>query len=533
MSAVNTKTSPRPSVLLLSEIAAAVMLLAACGGGGGGDAPQGDASAVASDAEAASSPEATPVAAAEGEQEFSLRVEAPAGSAADSPDTADDSAVLDLANDYTEDAFIATGAAQEAEAAAASTTAVAAEGEIADNVSVEPVQRESAEATTTYATPRVAALDYSQDLSSTRLALLARYKFVLFGGYKGWSTTTMTNSLASIRSRNPSIKIGHYVLNNEVPCSVPSNHLSYSLVQAVNRTNWWLRNAAGSRVQWTTAYNNCDINISSWASRNSSGQTWMQYKWAYDWNSIFRTQTNLNYVFIDAFMKQPRVTADWNRDRINDSPSLSWVQSAYRKGQASYVNSVRATTSRLKVMGNSDGDLSQAEYRELLDGAFLEGAMGKSWSLENCCGWKRSYDYYRATLVNTRGTNDVLFQTYANPTDYKMVRYGLATAMMDNGYFLYTTLTWPFQPTWFDEFSAQIGTAVDAPPTGPAQNGIYKRRYTNGIVLVNPSKTSSASIYVGAGYKRILGTQDRTVNNGARQSTVTLPPRSGLLMIRG
>jgi hypothetical protein len=58
------------------------------------------------------------------------------------------------------------------------------------------------------------------------------------------------------------------------------------------------------------------------------------------------------------------------------------------------------------------------------------------------------------------------------------------------------------------------------------------RRYTNGLVLVNPSKTATASINVGSGYKRLRGTQDPGVNNGQAQSTVTLGPRQGLLMVR-
>ena len=58
------------------------------------------------------------------------------------------------------------------------------------------------------------------------------------------------------------------------------------------------------------------------------------------------------------------------------------------------------------------------------------------------------------------------------------------------------------------------------------------RKYTNGLVLVNPSKTYTRSIYIGSGYKRLKGTQDPYVNNGAAQSTVTLGPRQGLLMVR-
>ncbi len=58
------------------------------------------------------------------------------------------------------------------------------------------------------------------------------------------------------------------------------------------------------------------------------------------------------------------------------------------------------------------------------------------------------------------------------------------------------------------------------------------RRYTNGLVLVNPSKTTAASINVGAGYQYIKGTIDPGFNTGLPVSTVTLQPRSGLLLVK-
>jgi hypothetical protein len=57
------------------------------------------------------------------------------------------------------------------------------------------------------------------------------------------------------------------------------------------------------------------------------------------------------------------------------------------------------------------------------------------------------------------------------------------------------------------------------------------RRYAGGLVLVNPG-TSTLSIDVGAGYRHLSGTQDPVVNNGVAESLVTLPPKSGLVMLK-
>ena len=76
-------------------------------------------------------------------------------------------------------------------------------------------------------------------------------------------------------------------------------------------------------------------------------------------------------------------------------------------------------------------------------------------------------------------------------------------------------------PAWYDEYEAQLGAPAEAAPAAAAQNGIWMRRFENGVVLVNPSRTASASIDVGAGYRRLSGTQDPAVNSGAVESVVT------------
>jgi hypothetical protein len=539
------------SLFLMTEVAAAACLLAACGGGGDGgsvlaEAQSGEATSAASGETAATPSTETSDAAPD-----AAAADAATADAATADTATADTATADVAGEP-DPASIAAGEtdvrwagvidaplapdsvghldgpiSSDGETPAAADAAPDAEVAAA---AAEAAQRESAQAIA-HATPKVAGLDYTQSSSTERIALLAKHKLVLIGLGRDKSATFIQNIVNGVRSRNPSVKIGNYVLINELQCSASSGTSMYPLVQAANSTSWWLRTSSGSRTQWTTNYNACDMNVTSWGRKNSAGQSWTQYKWSRDYNSFFRI-ASFNYVFIDNFWGKPRTTADWRRIGTNQSSSDPTIQAAFRSGMSNYVRSVRSTNSSLKVMGNSDYELNKPEHAELLDGAFLEGSMGKSWSRETWAGWKSTMDYYRAAMRNTRAPNDVIFQVFGSHTDYKMMRYGLASAMMDNGYFMYLPLVKPSYPKWFDEFSAPIGTPIDAPPTAPAQNGIYKRRYTNGIVLVNPSKTTTASINIGSGYKRLKGTQDPTVNNGASQSTVRLGPRQGLLMIK-
>jgi hypothetical protein len=85
---------------------------------------------------------------------------------------------------------------------------------------------------------------------------------------------------------------------------------------------------------------------------------------------------------------------------------------------------------------------------------------------------------------------------------------------------------------WFDEYDAPLGLSAELPPTAPTSSGIWMRRYSNGMVLVTPSKTIEKTIDIGAVYKRLYGTQDPVTNNGMPTRVITLPPRSGLIVIK-
>ena len=382
-----------------------------------------------------------------------------------------------------------------------------------------------------YATPKVAALDYSRNTTDARKALLAKYDVVILGLGKALGATRINAFVSGVKALNPAAKVGQYSILNEMKCDMVSSDELYPLWQEANRNNWWLRNAAGQRVQWNTVYGACDLNITGWGTRNAAGQTYAQYKWQFDRSALFGVAP-FDFMFIDNTFGTTRAAADWQRVGADMPKGDATASAAMRLGHVAYWNAVRATDPELKLVGNADNDLSSSEYKGGLDGAFLEGALGKSWSRETWAGWDSMMNYYRAALRNTRNPDMVFLNAFAASTDYATVRYGLASAMMEDGRFVYIPATGTMEPSWFDEFGAPIGTAVDAPPTAPAQNGIWMRHYSNGLVLVNPSKTATASIYVGAGYKRLAGGQDPAVNNGQAQTTVTLGPRQGLLMIR-
>jgi hypothetical protein len=479
--------------LVLLEIAAACSFLAACGGGGSGD------DAAAGQAETNAEASSDPVVAGLVPSPEPLPGEPGPGTIA-----------------------------HQAEAALAANPDL--------DTSEQELARERAQSLTIdagdagYAKPKVAALDYSNSMSASKQDLLSKFRLVILGGRGGKDINSFTSG---IKSRNPNTRIGYYVLFNELLCNQSSTQNYYnSAIAEANRANWWLRKANGARVQWTDQYGACDMNITKWGRRNAAGQTWQQYKARWDYDKVFRVAPRVDFAFSDNTFNVPRVDADWKRIGSNQLKTNSEIIVAQREGQVAYFSALRNLKSSLEIVGNSNSDLNNDQYRQRLNGAMTEGAMGRSWSLETWSTWDAMMNRYRSQLRNTAAPKDAILQIFASNTDYKTIRYGLASALMENGWFMHSPASGTFQPTWIDEYSAPLGTPTQAPPTGPKQNGIWARTYQNGIVLVNPSKTRTASINVGSGYKRLKGTQSPTVNNGQAQSVVTLGPRQGLIMIR-
>ena len=109
-----------------------------------------------------------------------------------------------------------------------------------------------------YAKPKVAAVDYSQDASSTNQALMSKFEFAILGYRTGMAAFTN-----GIHSRNSSEQMAIYAVATELQCSRPSsNSYNYEIWNHVQKYDMWLRKADGTHSQWTTSYGACDMNIS-------------------------------------------------------------------------------------------------------------------------------------------------------------------------------------------------------------------------------------------------------------------------------
>ena len=368
-------------------------------------------------------------------------------------------------------------------------------------------------------------------MSLEKRTQVSRFGWAMLGFYPSMGVSYMQGTINALRTANPGITLSQYVVLNEWYGTATSGTDNYAASLEINANQWWVYDAAGARVQWTGAFGNYELNLTHWAPTNAAGQRWPQWKAQYDTNVILKNLKGLDYVFIDNVMFQPRYDADHMRNGTNQLRTDPVIQSAFRNGYVSYFSALRTLNPTLKLIGNTDSDLNQAEFKGKLNAGFLECQLGKSWSIETWGGWHAMMARYRAVIANVTNPADVVFEACgASGPNAAQARYGFASVLLENGRFAYTAAGVSV-PYWADEFGAPLGTPAEAPPTAAHASGLWMRRYTNGMVLVNPGN-STLSMDVGAGYKHIKGTNDPVVNNGLAVRVVSLPPKSGLVLIK-
>ena len=158
--------------------------------------------------------------------------------------------------------------------------------------------------------------------------------------------------------------------------------------------------------------------------------------------------------------------------------------------------------------------------------------MGESWSVEAWAGWTAMMQRYRGLMANTRPPHLVVFNVHGSPTNYQFFRYAYASCLLDDGYFSFSDISVGYSSVpWFDEYDHKLGAPLTAPPTAAWQNGVWRRDFQLGMVLVNPSLTA-VTVALEPGFHRFTGIQAPSINNGGATTSVTLAPKDGIVLLR-
>ncbi|HEU4644030.1 MAG TPA: putative glycoside hydrolase [Burkholderiales bacterium] len=347
---------------------------------------------------------------------------------------------------------------------------------------------------------------------------LARLDVVVLGFYRGWNphgyaatpADAMRKVVQALKARNPRQLVGQYTVLNEANDNA-RDVATRDLREKLHAEGWWLRDAAGRRVQWTSRYANWDINFTPWAQPDAQGRRWPEWLAERNHAAYFRDVPEFDLVFLDNVLNPLRVRGDWDGDGANDDPKDAKVLAAHFAGHAGHWRRLRELLPGKLLLGNVDHDLANPGWRGALEGAFLEGLMGERWSLETWGGWEAMMRRYRAVLANTRSPHLVGFNVHGDPQDLRFFRYAYASCLLGDGYFSFTDKARGYSSVpWFEDYEIELGKALSPPPDAPWREGVWRRDFERGVALVNPTG-SARTVELEPGRRLRLGAREGIV----------------------
>lgn len=390
--------------------------------------------------------------------------------------------------------------------------------------------------------PRIATVQLGNGVdfgNQERINTMKKADVVLIGFWPDWGPfdgKTMQSIVGELRGSNPSIVVINYTNVTETRDTKPvMADKVFSELGPNKKGDWWLRTASGDRTShWR---GNFTINISSYVTADSQGKRYPEWLADY-YNSALFNKVDFDGVFGDVMTAEPFVVADWDGDGTNDQTDSAKAIQANSEGHIAYMNRWAELQPSNLTCGNigswfHPSKQMPAGYNQLLDCGLLEGYMGRSWSIEGWGGWNAMMTSYRASLKTLREPKIAMLNVTVAKDDYRSMRYGLASALMDDGYFVIDPTgdcLWCWQ-YWYDEFDVDLGFPVDQPQTAPWSDGVYRREFDNGVVLVNPRGNGSRTVNVGSGLKRFRGTQAPSFNDGSSVTTLTLADADGIILV--
>jgi Hypothetical glycosyl hydrolase family 15 len=374
---------------------------------------------------------------------------------------------------------------------------------------------------------------YQANLAKLDIMLLAYWPGMAPGG------ESMESVVEAIKAINPNALIFLYTDMDEGYTSGDSSVAFAPEISELNAMKWWLYTDTSDANPvpsfWGTG--GFTINSTPYTPKDSNGED--SVDWLAHWfvSNYTSAAPDIDGLFMDNVFVQPQVAGDWYRDGVVLQPSDPQAQAAIQAGYEEWFSTVHQLMPGKYQIGNITtwGEYGPVPtgYQGIADGGLLEGMIGESWSIENWGGWQEMMTQYTRDMQALNAPKLAIFNQWGDPTDYQSMRYGLASCLMNDAYYSFTSNATGYSGVvWFDEYNANLGQALSSPPTAAWQNGVWRRDFANGIALVNPKGNGPQTVQLGGTFVKINGTQDPAVNNGQTVTSVTLQDRDGIILLR-
>jgi hypothetical protein len=331
---------------------------------------------------------------------------------------------------------------------------------------------------------------------------------------------------AELRRLNPDITLLAYVPSKSFNFTWWTDELHQKLLAGIGG-DWWLRDSGGNPV-------------SVWPGTQviSSVSPWQTYLPDFVAREIMATG-KWDGVFYDEFS----ASASWMNGGdidLHRTGSRTDARLADVAWQRATVNLLRRTRELLGpgavivTNGDSTGELQPFTNGRMFEDFPTPWEAGGTWS-GVMANYLRLHDQVASPPVMMVGA---LPTATDGAGDYRKMRYGLTSTLLGEGFFGFAASQSDYgRLWWYDEYDARLGEPLGgpinllAPNDSTIRDGLWRRDFTGGVVLVNSTGQSRTASF-GEELERLEGTQAPTVNNGAVATSATVPANDGLILIR-
>lgn len=375
--------------------------------------------------------------------------------------------------------------------------------------------------------PRLLNLWFTWQIPEDKLAELAKWDVVVLDQDQ---QARFPERVRKLRELNPKIKILAYVSSSNIAAAQfveESNFPGYQLAHSIPES-WYMHRGKLRVGFWPGAWL---LNVTNRAPADAAGRRWNDFLPEYIQNTLWSSGL-WDGVFLDDAL--PGATwfvgkgLDIDGDGAAEADDL--VNREWQTGWKKLAQNVRSRLGpSALIMGNGS-----ALYAGVTNGILFEDFPRYGWA----SGFR---DYQTSLQANAKPALSA-FNTNPNnvndPGNWKLMRFGLASALLEDGYYSFDYGNRDHGQTWwYDEYDATLGKPDGSPYAIRPSNangiveGVWWRDYERGAVVVNSLKTAEKVDLPGV-YERLRGVQDAVTNSGRLETAVTLGPEEGIILYR-
>jgi hypothetical protein len=334
--------------------------------------------------------------------------------------------------------------------------------------------------------------------------------------------------LRKIKKLNPDILLLAYITSQEINNKEQRKQsiLRQVLASGIS-SDWYLKN---SKKQEFSFWKQTKMLNLTTECKKHNGINWNIYLADFVANRILSTGL-WDGVFYDNTWNDLEWFTGRDVDLNGDGSVDNFLDQKWKNGLKTLFNNTRNfADGDFVIVGNG---FSNAYGKE------LNGMMIENFPFSN--NWKYSMQVYeknqdnilydRNEQVNIINAN---IDNNKNKEEYKKMRFGLTSTLLEDGYFSFDLGDKEHaQKWWYDEYDVALGNPMEEATSlenfTEYEEGIWMREFEYGIAIVNSTYTSKY-IPLNAEYEKIMGMQDKKINNGAILNSLIIPSRDGIIL---